>query len=73
MDLFGPAPNLNCSNEAVCYNAAASSFQYATFSYGLWLYSIQSIISAQFSQFILLVSKLHVYGVKLLEAVCSDN
>lgn len=50
MDLFGPAPNLNRSNEAVCYNAAASSFQYARFSYGFWLYSIQSIISAPFSQ-----------------------
>lgn len=24
MDLFGSAPNLKCSNEAVCYNAAAS-------------------------------------------------
>lgn len=24
MDLFGSAPNLKCSNEAVCYNATAS-------------------------------------------------
>lgn len=26
MDLFGPAPNLNCSNEAVCYNALPAHF-----------------------------------------------
>lgn len=28
MDLFGSAPNLKCSNEAVCYNAAASPLSY---------------------------------------------